>query len=68
VAVYNVIVGSPAFDADILVGDVIQTIDGKPIAGAADYTALLESKVGRQIDLTLYRHGSVITKSVKLNP
>ena len=68
VAIVSIVNGSPAFEADILVGDVILTMDGKPMAGSADYSATLDAKAGRRVDLTLYRHGTIVAKSVTLNP
>ncbi|WP_158543420.1 PDZ domain-containing protein [Dyella solisilvae] len=68
VTVVAVMNGSPAFDADILAGDIILTMDGKPVAGVAGYSAMLDANAGRRVDLTLYRHGAVVAKSVQLNP
>ncbi|WP_267222554.1 PDZ domain-containing protein [Dyella silvae] len=68
VAVVGVVNGSPAFDADILVGDLIITMDGRPIGGSADYAALLDQKAGRRVALTINRHGSIFAKEVTLNP
>lgn len=59
---------TPAFNADILVGDVFTTIDGVSIANAQALSALLAERRGRTVTLSLVRNGSPIQKTVTLNP
>ncbi len=63
-----VVDGTPAFDADILVGDVIMAVDGRNISSAKALSELLRESAGRLIALSIVRRGQRIEKSVQLNP
>lgn len=65
--VHLVVDGSPAFDADILVGDVIMAIDGKSVSSTKTLQALLREHAGKLIAVSIVRRGQHIEKSVKLN-
>ncbi|OYW36232.1 MAG: signaling protein [Hydrogenophilales bacterium 12-61-10] len=67
-AVRLVVDGTPAFNADMLVGDVITTIDGVAVPGAKVFNELLSERRGKLIALALIRRGQRIEKSVQLNP
>ena len=68
-AVVRVVVdGSPAFDADILPGDVITALDGVSVASGKALLALLPERGGKLVSLSIIRHGQRIEKSVRLNP
>lgn len=58
--------GTPAFDADILPGDVLTSIDGSVVASAKDAQDLLHEKQGRLVTLSLVRKGTKIEKAVQL--
>jgi S1-C subfamily serine protease len=62
-----VVDGTPAFDADILVGDVITAIDGVPVSAHKDVGGLLRQRDGKQVLLSIVRRGQRIEKSVRLN-
>ena len=57
--VISPIVGSPAYKAGVLAGDVIAKIDGQPTAGMkfADATARIRGKVGESVQLAVERVG-----------
>ena len=63
-----VVDGTPAFEADILVGDVITAIDGKPVTSAKDIHGLLSERAGKLIVVSIARRGKQIEKPVQLNP
>jgi hypothetical protein len=67
-AVRLVVDGTPAFNADILAGDVITAIDGVAISGAQPFNELLRERRGNLVSLSLIRRGQRIEKSVQLNP
>lgn len=68
-AVVRLIVdGTPAFDADILVGDVITAIDGQIVSSPKALGDLLGARAGKLIALSIVRRGQHIKKSVQLNP
>jgi hypothetical protein len=57
---------SPAFDADILVGDMIIEMDGESVANVQRYEAILAARPGKLVEITLVRRGQQIKKSVQL--
>lgn len=67
-AVRLVVDGTPAFDADILVGDVITAVDGKAVSSAKALSDLLRERAGNVIAVSIVRRGQYIEKSVRLNP
>lgn len=66
VRVTIVIEDSPAFDANIIPGDILLTIDGQPIKSVENYQEYLQKLSGAPVQLTLYRDGKIIKK--KLTP
>jgi membrane-associated protease RseP (regulator of RpoE activity) len=67
VAVLSVVNQSPAFESDVLEGDLIVAMDGQPVSGLADYQQLLDQKAGHRVKVTIYRNGTTITKDVMFN-
>ncbi|MCK9388228.1 MAG: PDZ domain-containing protein [Sulfuritalea sp.] len=63
-----VVDGTPAFNADILVGDIITSIDGIDIVNAQAFSELLRDRRGKRIALVVLRRGHRIEKTVQLNP
>jgi hypothetical protein len=63
-----VVDGTPAFDADVLVGDAVVALDGLPVPGGAALNSMLKERRGKLIALTLVRHGQRIEKIIQLNP
>jgi PDZ domain len=66
VSVAQVIVGSPAFLADVLPGDVILAVDKQPVSRADACTALLAKHRGETVIVSMLRNGSPVTKAVSL--
>lgn len=66
VYVTSVVNDSPAYLNDVLVGDIITEIDGKPIYGQQVASDALAQKRGQDIDLTIFRNGQLIEKKVLL--
>jgi hypothetical protein len=62
-----VVDGTPAFDADILVGDVVTAIDGIPVSASKDALDLLGQRGEKRVSLSIVRRGQRIEKSVQLN-
>jgi len=63
-----VVDGTPAFNADLLVGDVITAIDGIAISNADTLGALLRERQGQSISVSVVRRGQRIEKTVRLAP
>jgi S1-C subfamily serine protease len=78
VAVLRVFPNSGAADAglraaqrdrrgDIVVGDIVTEIDGKPVTSPSTILSFLdEHEVGEQVRLTILREGKSLTVTVKL--
>jgi len=63
--VYEVLPGSGAEAAGILVGDTISTVDGKDVKGlsASEFAKLVSGTEGQAVSLGLYRSGETLTVS-----
>lgn len=57
---------SPAFNADILPGDLILKINGEPVPDRRSFWQIIESNSGRKVPITLYRRGKYIEKEILL--
>jgi PDZ domain len=67
-AMVNLVVDeTPAFDADILVGDVIKSIDGATVSDA-NLTDIIRERRGRRVTISILRQGKPIEKVVQLKP
>ena len=60
--------GTPAFNADLLVGDVFVAIDGLSITNSQALSEFLRERRGRPVVLSLLRRGQKLEMSVQLNP
>ena len=68
-AVIRLIVdGTPAFNADLLVGDILVSIDGMPVPNTQGVGQLLTERNGRAVSLVVLRRGQKIEKTVQLSP
>ena len=59
---------TPAFKADILVGDIIESLDDDAIAGANSLNELIGKHRGTAVAIHIDRDGTKLIKSVTLNP
>lgn len=66
VSVSVVVDDSPAFGADILVGDVITAVNGQPVSGPEDFGHKIDDPTAKEITLTIRRDDKTITKAVPL--
>jgi membrane-associated protease RseP (regulator of RpoE activity) len=67
VVIRSIVDDSPAFQADILVGDIVISIDGIEVSGARSVNDLLRDRSGKMIELVILRGGQRINKQVQLN-
>ena len=63
-----VVDATPAFNADLLVGDVVTAIDGVAISSAQAFNELLRERQGTLVSLSIVRRGQRVEKAVQLNP
>jgi hypothetical protein len=66
VSIGEVVGATPASDANLLNGDIVLLLDGKPVHDKATFQQLLRSHGGRQVMLTLIRNGETIERGVRL--
>lgn len=62
-----IIENSPAYKADVLVGDIIESIDGEKVMNVENASDILTRKQGKQVTVVLNRNGKLIEKSTQLN-
>jgi len=67
VAVIIVVNDTPAFEADILTGDIITKVDDNVISNQKSFSELLNEQKGKKIKLSIIRNGQRIEKEVHLN-
>jgi hypothetical protein len=63
-----VVDGSPAFNADLQIGDVVTAVNGVAIANAQAFNGLFRERGGKQVALSIVRRGQRLEKTVQLNP
>lgn len=66
VRVAVVVENSPAFDADILPGDIVLALGGERVRSPEHYGELLTKYEGQRVEISLSRSGRELTKSVTL--
>jgi len=67
VLVSKVIEKSPAEKAGIKQGDVIVKFDGKPVHSGHELAIMVsQTKVGKEVEITVVRDGKTVTKSVEI--
>ena len=59
---------SPAFDADILKGDIIKEIEGILVVNKDGFSEAIDRYQGKEVDLLIYRGYKEIHKRVKIRP
>ena len=64
VVVLSVVNGSPAFAADVLPGDIVTLLGGRPVYDPDSMRSALEAAAGVPATLTLHRGGEKIEKEV----
>jgi len=64
--VSTVINDSPAYNADILPGDVILRINGQTINGQAGLTESFKAVRGQTVEVTVVRQGQTLAKRVSV--
>jgi hypothetical protein len=66
VYILYVVEGAPAYEADVLSGDIVLAVNGQSVNGSAGFQGLLESNRSSKVELTIVRNGKTISKSVAL--
>jgi membrane-associated protease RseP (regulator of RpoE activity) len=66
VEIGTVIGGTPASRANLIAGDFVLEVDGKPVANRAAFQNLLKGSAGRAVTLTVMRNGETLKRVVRL--
>lgn len=66
IAIGTVIGGTPASRANLIAGDYVLAVDGKPIADRADFQDRLKRSTTRSVTLTVIRNGETLQRVVRL--
>jgi len=61
-----VVGGTPASRANLIAGDYVTAVDGKPVADRADFQERLKRSAGRTVTLTVIRNGESVQRAVRL--
>lgn len=62
----TVVDNTPAYNADILPGDVIVAINGQAPSGEAGLTDLINADRGQTVEVTIVRAGQILSKRVSI--
>ncbi len=66
VEIGSVVGGTPASRANLLAGDFVVQVNGRPVAGRAAFQNELRANAGRQVTLTIVRNGETVQRAVRL--
>jgi len=61
-----VVDNSPAYDVDVLVGDVIISFGGSSVNGAAGLMDLITRNRGQEVTVSILRNGGTVNKTIRL--
>ena len=67
VRITTIVDASPAYAADVLVGDILLAANGQSIYGVKAFADLVQSNRGQEVELQVSRNGQILTKRVRLN-
>jgi membrane-associated protease RseP (regulator of RpoE activity) len=62
----SVVGGTPASRANLIAGDYVLELDGKPVVDKANFQALLRHNAGHAVTLTIVRNGIKLHRPVRL--
>jgi len=66
VRIGTVVDNTPASKANLLAGDFIVSLDGKPVANRGEFQSMLRAKAGRAVTLGIVRNGETLDRMVRL--
>ena len=66
VVITAVVKGGAAYEADILKGDIVKSVDGTPIQDTQSFRGALAQREGAQVTFSILRDDKEMTKQVKL--
>ncbi len=66
VKIETIIDGSPAFNGDLLVGDIIVSFNNAPVIDASSFQNIIRSHAGQSVQISINRQGAIIEKLILL--
>lgn len=66
VVIGKVVGGTPASRSNLIPGDVVLAVDGRPFGNRAEFQDALRAAAGRQVTLTIVRNGETLSRVVRL--
>ncbi|WP_339327850.1 PDZ domain-containing protein [Pseudomonas syringae] len=66
VVVRTIVDDSPAYKADVLVGDMLVAIDGDKVSNEEGFTKMIAARRGQAVRLALIRNGTPLLKTVQV--
>lgn len=67
VKITTVIDDTPAYNADLLSGDILESFDGQRIKNINTLGIMIEERSGKKVEVTFSRDDKSFTKSVQFN-
>lgn len=67
VVILTVVDDSPAFESDVIPGDIIAAIDGVAVKNEGAFSEMMSERRGKAIELEMFRDGQKLRKTVQLN-
>lgn len=65
-AVVLIVDGSPAYNHDVLVGDIVLSVNGERVTGMQGMLDLIQRNAGHDADLTIIRSGKELLKTIPI--
>jgi len=65
--IISVVKGSPAFNNDLLAGDIIRKINNTEVIDMVQCKNALSENKGKQVEIEIFRNGKTILKQIQLN-
>jgi C-terminal processing protease CtpA/Prc len=66
IRIQQVVNDTPAFEADILVGDIVLGVNGRGVSAGEPFQQRLQNTAGQRLELAIIRNGESLTKIVQL--
>ncbi|MEE5127614.1 PDZ domain-containing protein [Pseudomonas alliivorans] len=66
VVVRTIVDDSPAYKADVLLGDMLVAIDGEKIPNEEGFTKMIAARRGQAVRLALIRNGTPLSKTIQV--
>jgi hypothetical protein len=66
VRIQQVVNDTPAFEADILVGDIVLAVNGRGVSSTESLQQMLQNTAGQRLELAIIRNGEPLTKIVQI--